>query len=211
MTISVIGLNHKSANIDIREKFAFSPDNASLLLRRIKKENNIHEVLVVSTCNRTEIYIDSESGSKDLKGWLMTDKEYRSLAPHLYEYQEEDAIEHLFKVVAGLDSMVIGESEVLGQVKTAYKIALENKTIDNKLKRLFEYSFSVAKNVRTNTDIGGNAISFMYTSILLIKKVFSSVEEKKCLLIGAGEMTQLALKYLKSKKDIKARLWKRWV
>ena len=198
MTISVIGLNHKSANIDIREKFAFSPDNASLLLRRIKKENNIHEVLVVSTCNRTEIYTDSESGSKDLKGWLMTDKEYRSLAPHLYEYQEEDAIEHLFKVVAGLDSMVIGESEVLGQVKTAYKIALENKTIDNKLKRLFEYSFSVAKNVRTNTDIGGNAISFMYTSILLIKKVFSSVEEKKCLLIGAGEMTQLALKYLKS-------------
>ena len=198
MTISVIGLNHKSANIDIREKFAFSPDNASLLLRRIKKENNIHEVLVVSTCNRTEIYTDSESGSKDLKGWLMTDKEYRSLAPHLYEYQEEDAIEHLFKVVAGLDSMVVGESEVLGQVKTAYKIALENKTIDNKLKRLFEYSFSVAKNVRTNTDIGGNAISFMYTSILLIKKVFSSVEEKKCLLIGAGEMTELALKYLKS-------------
>ena len=198
MTISVIGLNHKSANIDIREKFAFSPDNASLLLRRIKKENNIHEVLVVSTCNRTEIYTDSESGSRDLKGWLMTDKEYRSLAPHLYEYQEEDAIEHLFKVVAGLDSMVIGESEVLGQVKTAYKIALENKTIDSKLKRLFEYSFSVAKNVRTNTDIGGNAISFMYTSILLIKKVFSSVEEKKCLLIGAGEMTELALKYLKS-------------
>ena len=198
MTISVIGLNHKSANIDIREKFAFSPDNASLLLRRIKKENNIHEVLVVSTCNRTEIYTDSESGSKDLKGWLMTDKEYRSLAPHLYEYQEEDAIEHLFKVVAGLDSMVVGESEVLGQVKTAYKIALENKTIDNKLKRLFEYSFSVAKNVRTNTDIGVNAISFMYTSILLIKKVFSSVEEKKCLLIGAGEMTELALKYLKS-------------
>ena len=197
MTISVIGLNHKSANIDIREKFAFSPDNASLLLRRIKKENNIHEVLVVSTCNRTEIYTDSESGSKDLKGWLMTDKEYRSLAPHLYEYQEEDAIEHLFKVVAGLDSMVIGESEVLGQVKTAYKIALENKTIDSKLKRLFEYSFSVAKNVRANTDIGGNAISFMYTSILLIKKVFSSVEEK-CLLIGAGEMTELALKYLKS-------------
>ena len=94
--------------------------------------------------------------------------------------------------------MVIGESEVLGQVKTAYKIALDNKSIDGKLKRLFEYSFSVAKNVRTNTDIGGNAISFMYTSILLIKKIFSTVEEKKCLLIGAGEMTELALKYLKS-------------
>ena len=198
MTISVIGLNHKSANIDVREKFSFTADSASLLLRRIKKVRGILEVIVVSTCNRTEIYCESANGSDDIKNWLLSEKEYKSFAKHLYIHQEEDAIEHLFKVVAGLDSMVIGESEVLGQVKTAYKIALDNKSIDGKLKRLFEYSFSVAKNVRTNTDIGGNAISFMYTSILLIKKIFSTVEEKKCLLIGAGEMTELALKYLKS-------------
>ena len=198
MTISVIGLNHKSANIDVREKFSFTADSASLLLRRIKKVRDIQEVIVVSTCNRTEIYCESANGSDDIKNWLLSEKEYKSFARHLYIHQEEDAIEHLFKVVAGLDSMVIGESEVLGQVKTAYKIALDNKSIDGKLKRLFEYSFSVAKNVRTNTDIGGNAISFMYTSILLIKKIFSTVEEKKCLLIGAGEMTELALKYLKS-------------
>jgi glutamyl-tRNA reductase len=198
MTISVIGLNHKSANIDIREKFSFTADNASLLLRRIKKIRDILEVIVVSTCNRTEIYCESTNGVDDIKNWLLSEKEYKSFAKHLYIYQEEDAIEHLFKVVAGLDSMVIGESEVLGQVKSAYKIALDNKSIDGKLKRLFEYSFSVAKNVRTNTDIGGNAISFMYTSILLIKKIFSAVEQKKCLLIGAGEMTELALKYLKS-------------
>ena len=198
MTISVIGLNHKSANIDVRERFSFTADNASLLLRRIKKVRDILEVIVVSTCNRTEIYCESTNGADDIKNWLLSEKEYKSFAKHLYIHQEEDAIEHLFKVVAGLDSMVIGESEVLGQVKTAYKIALDNKSIDGKLKRLFEYSFSVAKNVRTNTDIGGNAISFMYTSILLIKKIFSTVEEKKCLLIGAGEMTELALKYLKS-------------
>ena len=198
MTISVIGLNHKSANIDIRGKFSFTADSASLLLRRIKKVRDIHEVIVVSTCNRTEIYCESTNGADDIKNWLLAEKEYKSFAKHLYIHQEEDAIEHLFKVVAGLDSMVIGESEVLGQVKTAYKTALDNKSIDGKLKRLFEYSFSVAKNVRTNTDIGGNAISFMYTSILLIKKIFSTVEEKKCLLIGAGEMTELALKYLKS-------------
>jgi glutamyl-tRNA reductase len=158
----------------------------------------INEVLVVSTCNRTEIYTDSESGSDNIQNWLAGEKEYRPFTSHMYVHREEDAIRHLFKVVSGLDSMVVGESEVLGQVKTSYKIALENKTIDSKLKRLFEYSFSVAKNVRTNTDIGGNAISFMYTSILLVKKIFSSIEEKKCLLIGAGEMTQLALKYLKS-------------
>ena len=198
MTISVIGLNHKSANIDVRERFSFTADSASLLLRRIKKVRDILEVIVVSTCNRTEIYCESTNGADDIKNWLLSEKEYKSFAKHLYIHQEEDAIEHLFKVVAGLDSMVIGESEVLGQVKTAYKIALDNKSIDGKLKRLFEYSFSVAKNVRTNTDIGGNAISFMYTSILLIKKIFSTVEEKKCLLIGAGEMTELALKYLKS-------------
>ena len=198
MTISVIGLNHKSANIDIREKFSFTADSASLLLRRIKKVRDILEVIVVSTCNRTEIYCESTNGADDIKNWLLSEKEYKSFAQHLYIHQDEDAIEHLFKVVAGLDSMVIGESEVLGQVKTAYKIALDNKSIDGKLKRLFEYSFSVAKNIRTNTDIGGNAISFMYTSILLIKKIFSTVEEKKCLLIGAGEMTELALKYLKS-------------
>lgn len=198
MTISVIGLNHKSANLDIREKFSFTADSASLLLRRIKKVKDILEVIVVSTCNRTEIYCESTHGADDIKNWLLFDKEYRSFAKHLYIHEEEAAIKHLFQVVAGLDSMVIGESEVLGQVKTAYKIALENKSIDGKLKRLFEYSFSVAKNVRTNTDIGGNAISFMYTSILLIKKIFSTVEEKKCLLIGAGEMTELALKYLKS-------------
>ena len=158
MTISVIGLNHKSSNLDIREKFCFTPDSASLLLRRIKKVRDIIEVIVVSTCNRTEIYCESANGADDIKSWLLSDQEYKSFAKHLYIHQEEDAIEHLFKVVAGLDSMVIGESEVLGQVKTAYKIALDNKSIDGKLKRLFEYSFSVAKNVKTNTDIVGNPI-----------------------------------------------------
>ena len=198
MTISVIGLNHKSASIDIRERFSFTPDTSALLIRRIKKISNINEVIVISTCNRTEIYVDSLSGSQDLSEWLNLDNELKVFSEHMYVHEEEDAIEHLFKVVSGLDSMVIGESEVLGQVKNSYKVALENKTIDSKLKRLFEYSFSVAKNVRSNTDIGGNAISFMYTSILLIKKVFRDIFKKKCLLIGAGEMTQLALKYLKS-------------
>ena len=198
MTISVIGLNHKSATIDVRERFSFTPDSSDLLIRRIKKISDINEVVVVSTCNRTEIYIESSSGSKNLQEWLNSDNDFKVLSKHMYVHHEEDAIEHLFKVVSGLDSMVVGESEVLGQVKNSYKVALENKTIESKLKRLFEYSFSVARNVRSNTDIGGKAISFMYTSILLIKKVFTDIYEKKCLLIGAGEMTQLALKYLKS-------------
>ncbi len=134
---------------------------------------------------------------KILKIGYYQKRNFSLLSLNTCSYQEEDAIRHLFKVVSGLDSTV-GESEVLGQVKNSYKNALENKTIDSKLKRLFEYSFSVAKKCSYNTDIGGNAISFMYTSILLIKKIFSNIEEKKCLLIGAGEMTELALKYLKS-------------
>ena len=134
MTISVIGLNHKSASLDIREKYSFTGDACSLLLRRIKKMPEINEVLIVSTCNRTEIYTDSESGSDNIQNWLAGEKEYRPFISHMYVYREEDAIRHLFKVVSGLDSMVVGESEVLGQVKTSYKIALENKTIDSKLK-----------------------------------------------------------------------------
>ena len=139
MTISVIGLNHKSASIEVREKFSFTADNISLLLRRIKKREQISEVIIVSTCNRTEIYVESQSGIVDIKNWLLSEKEYKSFSKYLYSYEEEDAIKHLFRVVAGLDSMVIGENEVLGQVKSAYKIALENKTVDSKLKRLFEY------------------------------------------------------------------------
>ena len=123
MTISVIGLNHKSASIDVREKFSFTSDTSALLIRRIKKISNINEVVVVSSCNRTEIYINSLSGPKDLQEWLDLESDFNVHANDLYVYQEEDAIEHLFKVVSGLDSMVVGESEVLGQVKTSYKVA----------------------------------------------------------------------------------------
>ena len=122
MTISVIGLNHKSASLDVREKYSFTGDACSLLLRRIKKMPGINEVLVISTCNRTEIYADSESGSLNVQDWLTSEKEYRTFNDHMYVYQEEDAIRHLFKVVSGLDSMVVGESEVLGQVKTLIKL-----------------------------------------------------------------------------------------
>ena len=139
MTISVIGLNHKSASLEVREKYSFTGDACSLLLRRIKKIPEINEVLVISTCNRTEIYVDSESGSRSIQNWLAAEKEYQAFTDHMYVYQEEDAIRHLFKVVSGLDSMVVGESEVLGQVKTSYKIALDNKSLESKLIRLFVY------------------------------------------------------------------------
>ena len=122
MTISVIGLNHKSASLDVREKYSFTGDTCSLLLRRIKKIPEIKEVIVISTCNRTEIYADSESGSHNIQEWLTSEKEYQAFTKHMYVYQEEDAIRHLFKVVSGLDSMVVGESEVLGQVKTLIKL-----------------------------------------------------------------------------------------
>ena len=116
----------------------------------------------------------------------------------MYSYYEEKAIKHLFNVASGVDSMVIGENEILGQVKDAFKIADQNSCIKSSLKKLFEFSFSVAKQVRTKTDIGSNPVSFMFTSITLIKKIFDDISSKKALVVGSGYMIQLAIKYLQS-------------
>tara|TARA_B110001469_G_C9621107_1_gene309569 strand:- start:855 stop:1847 length:993 start_codon:yes stop_codon:yes gene_type:complete len=116
----------------------------------------------------------------------------------MYSYYEEKAIKHLFNVASGVDSMVIGENEILGQVKDAFRIADQNSCIKSSLKKLFEFSFSVAKQVRTKTDIGSNPVSFMFTSITLIKKIFDNISSKKALVVGSGYMIQLAIKYLQS-------------
>ncbi len=120
--------------------------------------------------------------------------------PYTYAYKDEEAIKHLFHVASGMDSMVIGETEILGQVKDAYRIANEHKSINSSLKRLFEFAFSVAKEVRTNTEIGSNPITFMFTSITLIKKIYTSIENLRALVVGSGDMTNLAIKYLQSNK-----------
>ncbi|MBS82873.1 MAG: glutamyl-tRNA reductase [Gammaproteobacteria bacterium] len=200
MSINVIGLNHKTASINIREKLIFNSENIPLALKQIKQIDGVNEALILSTCNRTEIYTENSVDNKKVFDWLNKQENIKDCLPYTYNYENEDAINHLFHVASGMDSMVIGEVEILGQVKEAYKLANKSKTITSGLKRLFEFAFSVAKNIRTNTDIGSNPISFMFTSITLIKKIFKTIEDKKSLLIGSGEMISLAIKYLQSNK-----------
>ena len=199
MSINILGINHKSAPLDIREKLVFNKDAIPHALNDLKKIDGINEVVLLSTCNRTEIYTESNVDNSKIIEWLNNNQNIvNDCKPYTYSYHEEKAMSHLFHVASGIDSMVIGENEILGQVKDAFKIANQNKCVTSSLKRLFEFSFSVAKEVRTNTDIGSNPISFMFTSITLIKKIFDNIESKNALLIGSGDMIELAIKYLQS-------------
>ena len=201
MSINILGLNHKTAPINIREKVVFNREEVPLTLKRLKNIEGVNEVVLLSTCNRTEIYTENDSDNEKVISWFNSNQtSVKDYLPYTYTYSNEDAIKHLFHVASGMDSMVIGETEILGQVKDAYKLANENKSINSSLKRLFEFAFSVAKEVRTNTEIGSNPITFMFTSITLIKKIFTSIQELKALVIGSGDMISLAIKYLQSNK-----------
>ncbi len=197
MAINVLGVNHKSAPINIREKLMFDKDSIPRALTEIKKIEGVNGVVLISTCNRTEIYTENNSDNSKIIHWLNRNQNMsKDFEPFTYSYYEEKAVKHLFNVASGIDSMVIGENEILGQVKDAFKIADQNKCLASSLKRLFEFSFSVAKEVRTTTDIGSNPVSFMFTSITLIKKIFDDISTKKALVVGSGYMTKLAIKYL---------------
>ena len=201
MSINILGLNHKTAPIDIREKIVFNRDEVPLTLKKLKNIEGVNEVVLLSTCNRTEIYTENDNDNERIIHWLNNSQNsVKDYLPYTYTYTEEDAIKHLFHVASGMDSMVIGETEIFGQVKDAYKLANENKSINSSLKRLFEFAFSVAKEVRANTEIGSNPITFMFTSITLIKKIFTSIQDKRALLVGSGEIINLAIKYLQSNR-----------
>ena len=197
MAINVLGVNHKSAPINIREKLVFDKDSIPRALSDLKKIEGVNEVVLISTCNRTEIYTENSSDNTKIIQWLNNNQNMtKDCKPFTYSYYEEKAVKHLFNVASGVDSMVIGENEILGQVKEAFKIADQNRCLTSSLKRLFEFSFSVAKEVRTTTDIGSNPVSFMFTSMTLIKKIFDDIASKKALVVGSGYMIKLAIKYL---------------
>ncbi len=201
MSINILGLNHKTAPIDIREKIVFNHTEVPLTLKKLKNIEGVNEVVLLSTCNRTEIYTENDKDNQKVINWLNNNQtSVKDYLPYTYTYEGEEAIKHLFHVASGMDSMVIGETEILGQVKDAYRIANEHKSINSSLKRLFEFAFSVAKEVRTNTEIGSNPITFMFTSITLIKKIYTSIENLRALVVGSGDMTNLAIKYLQSNK-----------
>ena len=196
MAINVLGINHKSAPIDIREKLIFDKSSLPLALNEIKKIEGVNGVIVLSTCNRTEIYTENDFDNTKIMQWFANQNLLENFEVFTYSHYQDEAIKHLLNVTSGIDSMVIGENEILGQVKQAFKIADKNKVLNSPLKRLFEFSFAVAKQVRTNTDIGSNPVTFMFTAMTLIRKVFDKIIDKKATIIGSGHMSQLAIKYL---------------
>lgn len=200
MNIIVVGLSHRTATVDIREKVAFSPNSIEKPLRELVALDGIVEGIIVSTCNRVEIYAttrDIAGGIARIRRFLAEyhQLDYGQLEPHLYSYHGEEAIHHVFRVASSLDSMVVGEPQILGQIKTSYGYAAEYKTSGIILNRFLHKAFSVAKRVRTETKIASSAVSVSFAAVELARKIFGNLADKTVLLIGAGEMCELAARH----------------
>ena len=197
MPLVLVGLNHKTAPVDLREKVAFGPAQLAAALQDLAGPAGAQEGIIVSTCNRTELYCVVESGSAaDPAAWLEQWHAQPGLQEHLYRLEGDAAVQHAFQVAAGLDSMVIGEPQILGQLKDAYRAAQEAGTAGALLNRLFQSTFAVAKRVRTETNIGANAVSVASAAVGLARQIFSGLERHTALLVGAGETIALTARHL---------------
>ncbi|MCV2886666.1 glutamyl-tRNA reductase [Aestuariibacter sp. AA17] len=200
MTLLAFGINHKTAPVALRERVAFSPDALVQALESLKEEMSVEESVVLSTCNRTEVYVQAEDISgKRVADWLAQfhGVNFGDLIENSYAYENEDAVHHVMRVASGLDSLILGEPQILGQVKQAYTSAKNTGTVSSNFERLFQQTFSVAKKVRSETDIGANAVSVAFAAVQLARHIFSSLEKSKVLLIGAGETIELVARHLK--------------
>ena len=198
MTFQLIGVNHHSAPLEVRERFAISESKLPDAVRRLIEFPGIDEAMIVSTCNRVELLARSRNGGVDLKGFISSyfGVDPQNFVKHLYEMRDKDAIRHLFRVTASLDSMVVGEPQILGQVKEAYAVARAVGAVNSQLDALVSRSFSVAKRVRTETAVGSSAVSVASVAVDLTKKIFGTLQGKTVLLVGAGKMCELAARHL---------------
>lgn len=199
MTLLALGLNHQTAPVAMREKLAIGPSAVDKALRELIESPGIAEAAVLSTCNRTELYCHVEAGAEALpERWLAQTGGLRpeQLDAYLYRYQDADAVRHLFRVATGLDSMILGEPQILGQVKEAYQHARGAGALKTPLDRLFQHSFSVAKRARTDTRIGAHPVSVAFAAVRLAQRVFSALDQATVLLIGAGDTIELAARHL---------------
>ena len=199
--VILIGLNHKSASVRVRECLAFSDEEARSALTELRARKIVDEAVLFSTCNRVELLMatrESEVAIAEAKAFLAGFKQVslEDFEDALYLYREDDAVRHVFRVAASLDSMVVGEPQILGQIKTAYRTATEEKTSGVILNRLLHRTFFVAKRIRSDTGIGDHAVSISYAAIELGRKIFGELSGKRVLLIGAGEMAELAVEHL---------------
>jgi len=197
MAFNILGINHKTAPVALREKVAFSEDRLLAALRTLRQEVGVAEVVILSTCNRTELYWAGSASGSELTQWLQRHHGVSlELAPSLYVHQERQAVTHAFNVASGLDSMVLGEAQILGQLKDAYRVAQEAGATGPALNKLFQAAFSAAKRVRTETRIGANAVSLASAAVSVARRVYSDLGERNALLVGAGEMIALTARHL---------------
>jgi glutamyl-tRNA reductase len=199
MAILALGINHATASIALRERVAIPPDRASEALKALRDSPGVQAAAILSTCNRTELYVDHEPGyeSQPLQ-WLSDFHRLTAheLTPALYRHQDKVAVRHLFRVATGLDSLVLGEPQILGQLKQAYRQAQDARTLSGPLERLLQRSFAVAKTIRTETELGANAVSVAYAAVRLALQIFDEMPKRHALLIGAGETVELAARHL---------------
>jgi glutamyl-tRNA reductase len=200
MQLYVIGVNHTTAPIQIREHVAFDSEHLGSALHELTL-NGASEAAILSTCNRTELYCSTDDPQKALD-WLSQyhHLEKEAIAPYIYTLPNDEAVKHAFRVASGLDSMVLGEPQILGQFKQSVKIAQDAGTLGTLLHKLFQRTFEVAKEVRTNTDIGANSISMAAAAVKLAQRIFGDISEQKVLFIGAGEMIELCADHFAAQK-----------
>jgi glutamyl-tRNA reductase len=192
MQLFAFGINHQTAPLTVRERFAFGPEAVEPALHNLVEHGAAKEATILSTCNRTEVYCNTQEPAQAIN-WLAGSRqmETQEIEPYLYTMQREQAVKHAFRVASGLDSMVLGEPQILGQMKQAVRYAEEAGTLGFLLHKLFQRTFSVAKDVRTQTEIGANLISMAAAAVKLAERIFPSIAEQRVLFIGAGEMIEL--------------------
>ena len=204
MTLIAFGINHKTAPVDIREKVAFAPEKMEQALHECINKGEVSEAAIVSTCNRTELYfclLEDDASNHDITpqlGWFCQYHQLKieDIEPYIYQHSNNDAVQHILRVASGLDSLVLGEPQILGQIKDAYNTANQAGTIGRQLNRLFQHTFSVAKQVRTDTAIGASPVSVAFAAVSLSKRIFADLSKHTALLIGAGETTELVARHL---------------
>lgn len=199
MTILTLGLNHNTAPVAIRERLAFPAERLRPALGQLVRLPEVEEVAILSTCNRTEFYCGTANADLDkIVDWIAREQRLKreEFHPYLYAHTDEDTIRHMFRVACGLDSMILGEPQILGQMKTAYQTAAEAGTLGKTLSKLFHHTFSAAKKVRTDTAIGSSPVSVAFAAVRLAQRIFDTLKEQTAVLIGAGETIELTARHL---------------
>jgi glutamyl-tRNA reductase len=198
MNFQLLGVNHKTAPVEVREQLAISDKRLADALRQLMGISGVREAMILSTCNRVEVLAHTANGSADLRQFLREHfgLEPSSYEPHLYEYRENDAVRHVFRVASSLDSLVVGEPQILGQVKEAYATARAAGTVQSHLDLLLTRAFAVAKRVRTETAVGSSSVSIASVAVELAERIFGSLQGKQVCLVGAGKMSEIAARHL---------------